>query len=77
DPERQIMFGMPTYLSVTALLVPAADIPPWGQDEKGSEQGLNRNDCAPDGFFMGPFLGLLKIPFHAPPWCYVAGVDLR
>ncbi|MGO6738152.1 glucose/quinate/shikimate family membrane-bound PQQ-dependent dehydrogenase [Rhizobium ruizarguesonis] len=77
DPERQIMFGMPTYLSFTSRLVPAADIPPRGQDEKGSEQGLNRNDGAPYGVFMGPFLGLLKIPCQAPPWGYVAGVDLR
>ncbi|MGZ2405642.1 glucose/quinate/shikimate family membrane-bound PQQ-dependent dehydrogenase [Rhizobium ruizarguesonis] len=77
DPERQIMFGMPTYLSFTSRLVPVADIPPRGQDEKGSEQGLNRNDGAPYGVFMGPFLGLLKIPCQAPPWGYVAGVDLR
>ncbi|TAU30592.1 glucose/quinate/shikimate family membrane-bound PQQ-dependent dehydrogenase [Rhizobium ruizarguesonis] len=77
DPERQIMFGMPTYLSFTSRLVPAADIPTRGQDEKGSEQGLNRNDGAPYGVFMGPFLGLLKIPCQAPPWGYVAGVDLR
>ena len=77
DPERQIMFGMPTYLAFTSRLVPAADIPPKGQDEKGSEQGLNRNDGAPYGVFMGPFLGPLKIPCQAPPWGYVAGVDLR
>ncbi|WP_439873171.1 glucose/quinate/shikimate family membrane-bound PQQ-dependent dehydrogenase [Rhizobium leguminosarum] len=77
DPERQVMFGMPTYLAFTSRLVPAADIPPRGQDEKGSEQGLNRNDGAPYGVFMGPFLGLLKIPCQAPPWGYVAGVDLR
>ncbi|MGR9210605.1 glucose/quinate/shikimate family membrane-bound PQQ-dependent dehydrogenase [Rhizobium leguminosarum] len=77
DPERQIMFGMPTYLAFTSRLVPAADIPPRGQDEKGSEQGLNRNDGGPYGVFMGPFLGLLKIPCQAPPWGYVAGVDMR
>ncbi|WP_283195012.1 glucose/quinate/shikimate family membrane-bound PQQ-dependent dehydrogenase [Rhizobium sp. AN80A] len=76
DPERQIMFGMPTYLAFTSRLVPAADIPPKGQDEKGSEQGLNRNDGAPYGVFMGPFLGPLGIPCQAPPWGYVAGVDL-
>ncbi len=77
DPERQVMFGMPTYLAFTSRLVPAADIPPRGQDEKGSEQGLNRNDGAPYGVFMGPFLGPLQIPCQAPPWGYVAGVDLR
>ncbi|MBZ9792870.1 glucose/quinate/shikimate family membrane-bound PQQ-dependent dehydrogenase [Rhizobium sp. 3T7] len=77
DPERQIMFGMPTYLAFTSRLVPAADIPPRGQDEKGSEQGLNRNDGAPYGVFMGPFLGPLSIPCQAPPWGYVTGADLR
>ena len=77
DPERQVMFGMPTYLAFTSRLVAAADIPPRGQDEKGSERGLNRNDGAPYGVFMGPFLGPLQIPCQAPPWGYVAGADLR
>ncbi|MCF3638600.1 glucose/quinate/shikimate family membrane-bound PQQ-dependent dehydrogenase [Rhizobium sp. TRM95111] len=77
DPERQILFGMPTYLAFTSRLVPREDIPPKAQDEKGSEQGLNRNDGAPYGVFMGPFLGPLGIPCQAPPWGYVAGADLR
>ncbi|WP_439631527.1 glucose/quinate/shikimate family membrane-bound PQQ-dependent dehydrogenase [Shinella sp.] len=75
DPERQVMFGMPTYLAFTSRLVPRDQIPPKGQDEKGSEQGLNRNDGAPYGVFMGPFLGPLGIPCQAPPWGYVAGAD--
>lgn len=77
DPERQVMFAMPTHLAFTSQLVPRDQIPPRGQDEKGSEQGLNRNDGAPYGVFMGPFLGPLKIPCQAPPWGYVAGADLR
>ncbi len=77
DPERQVMFGMPTYLAFTSKLVPRADIPAKGQDQKGSEQGLNRNDGAPYGVLMGPFLGPLQIPCQAPPWGYVAGADLR
>ncbi len=77
DPERQVMFGMPTYLAFTSQLVPRSEIPPRGQDEKGSEQGLNRNDGAPYGVLMGPFLGPLGIPCQAPPWGYVAGADLR
>lgn len=77
DPERQIMFGMPTYLAFTSRLVPRSEIPPKGKDEKGSEQGLNRNEGAPYGVYMGPFLGPLGIPCQAPPWGYVAGVDLR
>src|SRR5690606_38122642 len=56
DPERQVMFGMPTYLGFTVRLVPREDIPPKCSDEKGSEQGLNRNEGAPYGVYMGPFL---------------------
>lgn len=77
DPERQVMFAMPTYLAFTSRLVPRDQIPPKGADEKASEQGLNRNDGAPYGVYMGPFLGPLGIPCQAPPWGYVAGVDLR
>ncbi|MFB2552420.1 glucose/quinate/shikimate family membrane-bound PQQ-dependent dehydrogenase [Ensifer soli] len=77
DPERQILFSMPTYLAFTSRLVPRDEIPPKGEDETASEQGLNRNDGAPYGVFMGPFLGPLGIPCQAPPWGYVAGVDLR
>lgn len=77
DPERQVMFGMPTYLAFTSRLVPRADIAPPGQNEKGSEQGLNRNEGAPYGVVMGPFLGPLGIPCQSPPWGYVAGADLN
>jgi quinoprotein glucose dehydrogenase len=75
DPERQVMFGMPTYLAFVSKLVPRADVPPKGQ-EKGSEQGLNRNDGAPYGVILKPFLGPLQVPCQAPPWGYVAGADL-
>ena len=68
DPERQVMFGMPTYLAFTSRLVPREEIPPKGEGEKGSEQGLNRNEGAPYGVYMGPFLGPLRIPCQAPPW---------
>ena len=65
DPVRQVMFGMPTYLPFTSRLVPAADIPARGADEtSGSEQGLNRNDGAPYGVVMGPFLVAAR---HALP----------
>ena len=75
DPERQVMFGMPTYLAFTARLVPREEVPPKG-DEKASEQGLNRNEGAPYAVYMGPFLGPLGIPCQAPPWGYVAAADL-
>lgn len=77
DPARQVMFGMPTYLAFTSRLVPRDQIAPKGEDEKASEQGLNRNEGAPYGVYMGPFLSPLGIPCQAPPWGYVAGVDLK
>ncbi|NRP71253.1 Quinoprotein glucose dehydrogenase [Ensifer psoraleae] len=77
DPERQVLFGMPTYLAFTSRLVPRDQIPPKQEGETGSEQGLNRNEGAPYGVYMGPFLGPLQIPCQAPPWGYVAGADLR
>ena len=77
DPERQVMFGMPTYLAFTSRLVPRDQVPPTEQSQKGSEQGLNRNDGAAYGVYMGPFLSPLGIPCQAPPWGTVAGADLR
>ncbi len=77
DPERQIMFGMPTYLAFTSRLVPRADVPAPGVGTKGSEQGLNRNEGAPYAVFLGPFVSPLGLPCQAPPWGYVAGADLR
>jgi len=77
DPERQVMFGMPTYLAFTSKLVPRSEIPPKEEGATGSEQGLNRNEGAPYGVIMGPFLSPLGIPCQAPPWGTVAGVDLR
>ncbi|MCD2178936.1 glucose/quinate/shikimate family membrane-bound PQQ-dependent dehydrogenase [Rhizobium sp. C1] len=76
DPERQVMFGMPTYLAFISKLVPRAEVPPKGQ-VKGSEQGLNRNEGAPYAVILKPFLGPLQVPCQAPPWGYVAGADLR
>ncbi|WP_138465692.1 glucose/quinate/shikimate family membrane-bound PQQ-dependent dehydrogenase [Poseidonocella sp. HB161398] len=76
DPERQVLFGMPTYLPFTSRLVPASEIPPKDAATTASEQGLNRNDGAPYGVVMGPFLSPIGVPCLAPPWGFVAGADL-
>ncbi|MEQ9347872.1 MAG: glucose/quinate/shikimate family membrane-bound PQQ-dependent dehydrogenase [Thalassospira sp.] len=76
DPERQVMFGMPTYLAFTSQLIPRDEVPPRGT-EKASEMGINRNIGAPYAVNMGPFVSPLGIPCQAPPWGYVAGADLR
>ena len=76
DPEKQIMFGMPTYLAFTSQLIPRDEVPPRGT-EKASEMGINRNEGAPYAVNMGPFLSPVGVPCQAPPWGYVAGADLR
>ncbi|CAN7656047.1 glucose/quinate/shikimate family membrane-bound PQQ-dependent dehydrogenase [Mesorhizobium amorphae] len=76
DPVRQVVFGMPTYLAFKSQLIPRDQVPP-PDEGRGSEQGLNRNEGAPYAVVMGPFLSPLGIPCQAPPWGYVAGVDLR
>lgn len=72
DPEKQIMFGMPTYLAFTSQLIPRDEVPPRGT-EKASEMGINRNEGAPYAVNMGPFLSPVGVPCQAPPWGYVAG----
>lgn len=76
DPEKQIMFGMPTYLAFTSQLIPRDEVPPRGTG-KASEMGINRNEGAPYAVSMGPFLSPVGVPCQAPPWGYVAGADLR
>lgn len=76
DPVRQVMFGMPTYLAFTSQLVPSDEISADEQVNAG-EAGLNVNAGGEYGVRMGPFVSPLGLPCQAPPWGYVAGVDLR
>ncbi|OSQ35826.1 glucose/quinate/shikimate family membrane-bound PQQ-dependent dehydrogenase [Thalassospira mesophila] len=76
DPQRQVMFGMPTYLAFTSKLIPRDEVPPQGS-KKASEMGINQNTGAPYAVSMGPFLSPISVPCQAPPWGYVAGADLR
>lgn len=76
DPVKQIMFGMPTYLAFTSKLVPSDQISP-DQKANAGEAGLNLNIGGPYGVIMQPFTSPLGLPCQAPPWGYVAGVDLR
>lgn len=76
DPVRQVMFGMPTYLAFTSQLVPSSEISATEQVNTG-EAGLNVNAGGEYGVRMGPFVSPLGLPCQAPPWGYVAGVDLK
>ncbi|AWK85320.1 glucose/quinate/shikimate family membrane-bound PQQ-dependent dehydrogenase [Azospirillum thermophilum] len=76
DPVRQVMFGMPTYLAFTSQLIPGDQVGP-GQKVNTGEAGLNMNVGGPYAVRMQPFTSPLGLPCQAPPWGYVAGVDLR
>ncbi len=82
DPQRQLVFTTPTYLAFVSTLVPRANdsqllVQPGGKPPAGALPPLNENFGAPYAAKMGPFLSPLGIPCQAPPWGYVAGVDLR
>lgn len=51
--------------------------PAGGSDFKGSDaKGFNPNYGAPFAVALNPFLSPLGFPCQAPPWGYVAGLDL-
>ncbi len=51
--------------------------PAGGSDFKGSDiKGFNPNLGAPFAVALNPFLSPLHLPCQAPPWGYVAGLDL-
>ncbi|MEM5473358.1 membrane-bound PQQ-dependent dehydrogenase, glucose/quinate/shikimate family [Hoeflea sp. AS60] len=75
DPERQVMFAMPVYLAFTSKLVSRSN-----DTERvvtsDADPVFNENFGAPWAAKMGTFLSVLGLPCQAPPWGYVAGVDL-
>ena len=81
DPQRQVAFTTPTYLAFVSRLVPRKDdtslLVQEGGPPKGSLPALNENFGAPFAASMKPFVSPLGLPCQAPPWGYVAGVDLR
>lgn len=81
DPQRQVAFTTPTYLAFVSKLVPRKDdtslLVQDGGPPKGSLPALNENFGAPFAASMKPFMSPVGLPCQAPPWGYVAGVDLR
>ena len=75
DPDRQVMFAMPVYLAFTSQLVPRPDDHTRVISSEG-DAVFNENFGAPYAARMGPFRSPLGLPCQAPPWGYVAGVDL-
>ena len=80
DPVRQVAITTPTYLAFTSQLVPRPDdtslIVQDGGPPEGALPALNENLGAPFAAKMGPFTSPLGLPCQAPPWGFVAGVDL-
>jgi quinoprotein glucose dehydrogenase len=80
DPVRQVAFTTPTYLAFTSQLVPRPDdtslIVQDGGPPEGALPALNENLGAPFAVKMGPFTSALGLPCQAPPWGFIAGVDL-
>jgi quinoprotein glucose dehydrogenase len=80
DPVRQVAFTTPAYLAFTSQLVPRPDdtaLMVQGDNQpKDDLPALNENFGAPFAVKMGAFTSPLGLPCQAPPWGYVAGVDL-
>jgi quinoprotein glucose dehydrogenase len=83
DPVRQVAFAHPNYMGFVDQLIPQDRLtgsrsgPSGGSDRHGSARhGLNPNRGAPFAVALNPFLSPLGLPCQAPPWGYVAGVDL-
>jgi len=89
DPVRQIAFANPNYLAFTSRLIPMQKAiaegleptnqpPPAGiQAKPADEHGFNANAGAPFAIDLVPLLSPVGFPCQAPPWGYVAGIDLR
>jgi quinoprotein glucose dehydrogenase len=75
DPERQIVFAMPTYIAFTSTLKVRKNDTERLVSKPG-EPAFNENFGAPYAAAMGPFLSPLGFPCQAPPWGYVAAADL-
>ncbi|HEY4664315.1 MAG TPA: membrane-bound PQQ-dependent dehydrogenase, glucose/quinate/shikimate family [Comamonas sp.] len=76
DPQRQVMFGMPTYLAFVSTLIPRSELKGDTVMNLG-EQGINANEGAGYAVKMHPFLSPLGVPCQTPPWGTVAAADLR
>ena len=72
DPVRKIAFAHPNYMAFVDKLT--TNRPEWSKSE--TDKGLNPNKGAPFAAYLNPFLSKLGLPCQAPPWGYVAGMDL-
>jgi quinoprotein glucose dehydrogenase len=75
DPVRQLLIVNPDYMGFLERLVPRAQADVKGGS--GTEMGLQPQTGTPFAVEIKPFLSPLGFPCQAPPWGYVAAVDLK
>jgi len=75
DPVRQLMIVNPDYMGFLERLVPRSQADVKGGS--GTEMGLQPQTGTPFAVEIKPFLSPLGFPCQAPPWGYVAAVDLK
>ena len=73
DPARGIAFANPSYMAFVDKLT---DTRPADMEKAETSRGLNPNYGARFAVYLNPFLSALGLPCQAPPWGYVAGLDL-
>ncbi|HEX8450139.1 MAG TPA: membrane-bound PQQ-dependent dehydrogenase, glucose/quinate/shikimate family, partial [Allosphingosinicella sp.] len=77
DPVRLVAFANPDYMAFTSRLIPQGAAAGGGPDRSAERiKGYNPNSGAPFAVALNPFLSALGLPCQAPPWGYVAGMDL-
>jgi quinoprotein glucose dehydrogenase len=75
DPVRQLLIVNPDFMGFLERLVPRIEAKVAGGS--GTEMGLQPQTGTPFAVEIKPFLSPLGFPCQAPPWGYVAAVDLK
>jgi quinoprotein glucose dehydrogenase len=75
DPVRQLLIVNPDFMGFLERLVPREHANVKGGS--GTEMGLQPQTGTPFAVEIKPFLSPLGFPCQAPPWGYVAAVDLK
>ena len=78
DPVKQVLFANPSYMAFQSRLIPRDQLAKTESTMATSEtSGIKQAEGTPYAIELSPFLSPLGIPCQAPPWGYVAGVDLQ
>ena len=75
DPVRGILVGNPNYVAFVSKLYPRAQAE--AATAGGSEIGLQPMAGTPFAVDLHPLLSPVGVPCQAPPWGYMAAVDLH